>query len=86
MSNPARQSDYISEARDLTRQLWDAINGLAVLQREWNALDYGNTLTEFSGQNESLSAPEIGAVVFDSANAMVAVLNAGHATNISKLL
>ncbi len=86
MANPARQSDYISEARQLTRQLWDAINGLVVLQREWSALDYLNTLDTFEGANQSLDADDVGAVVFDTANAFVTVLNAGHATNLSKLL
>lgn len=87
MSNPARQSDYISEARDLARQFWGAVNGLVALQREWNALNYGSTLVTFDGQNESLTAPDIGAVVFDTANAVVNdVLAIGHATNVSRLL
>jgi len=50
-------------------------------------LDYGNTLTDFTGENAHLSAPEVGAVVFDTANAVVSeVLAAGHATNMAKLL
>ncbi len=82
----SRESDYITEVRQANRQLWDAINQLVTLQREWNALDYSTTLNEFVGENENLAAADVGAVVFDSANAMVAVLNAGHATNMAKLL
>jgi hypothetical protein len=49
-------------------------------------LIYGNTLPAGTGTNAGLTHVEIGAVVFDTANAMVAVLNAGHATNMAKLL
>lgn len=82
----SRESDYISEARQANRQLWQAINTLVSLQREWNALDYGTTLDDFQGENEGLTGAQVGAVVFDSANAFVGVLNAGHATNMAKLL
>lgn len=82
----ARDQDFISEARALNRRLWDAINGLTAMQREWNALDYGSTLASGEGANEGIEPAEVGAVVFDTANAMVGVLNAGHATNMAKLL
>ena len=82
----SRQSDYITLVREANRNLWNSINTLIALQREWAALDYGNTLPEGVGDNAGLTDTEIGAVVFDTANAMVAVLNAGHATNMAKLL
>lgn len=82
----SRESDFITEARQANRELWGAINKLVALQREWNALDYGTTLNDFQGENEGLTGAEVGAVVFDSANAFVGVLNAGHATNMAKLL
>lgn len=82
----SRESDYITEVRQANRQLWDAINDLVALQREWNAMDYGSTLNDFAGENSHLNAAQVGAVVFDSANAMVGVLNAGHATNMANLL
>ena len=81
-----REQDFISEAKAANRQIWDGINALVALQREWNALDYGNTLDPGAGENEGLTAVEVGAVVFDSANALVTTLNAGHATNMAKLL
>lgn len=82
----SRQSDYITLVREANRNLWNSINTLVALQREWNAMDYGNTLPEGVGDNAGLTDTEIGAVVFDTANAMVAVLNNGHATNMAKLL
>ena len=82
----SRQADYISEARAANRQVWDGINALKALQREYNALDYGNTLPHGSGENEGISKAEVGAVIFDTANALVALLDTGHATNMAKLL
>ena len=82
----ARGSDFITLARQHNKNIWDGINALVALQREWNALDYGNTLEDDEVGNAGYTALEVGAVVFDTANAMVAVLGAGHATNMAKLL
>jgi len=81
-----RQQDFYTLARNHSKAIWDGVNALVVLQREWNALDYGNTLEPGAGANDGLTDTEVGAVVFDTANAMVAVLAAGHATNMAKLL
>lgn len=81
-----RPQDYITLVRQANRNVWDGINTLVALQREWNALDYGRTLPEGEGDNTGIVSAEIGAVAFDTANALVAVLNAGHATNMAKLL
>ena len=82
----SRQSDYISEARAANRKVWDGINALKSLQREYNALDYGNTLPDGAGENDGITKAEVGAVIFDTANALVALLDTGHATNMAKLL
>ncbi len=81
-----RQQDFISITRATNEQIWDGINTLVAMQREWQALDYGNTLEDGEGGNAGYTALEVGAVVFDTANAMVAVLAAGHATNMANLL
>ena len=81
-----RQQDYMTLAKQHNKAVWDGINALVALQREWNALDYGNTLPDGEGFNEGIVRSEVGAVVFDTANAMVAVLSAGNATNMAKLL
>lgn len=78
----AREAEYIAAVKAANRQIWDGINALVAAQREWNALDYSATLDALDG----VTAAEVGAVVFDTANALVAVLNAGHATNMAKLL
>ena len=82
----AREQDFITLARQQNKAIWDGINALVAMQREWNALDYGNTLDDGLGENADYTADEIGAVVFDTANAFVAVLGQGHATNMAKLL
>jgi hypothetical protein len=82
----SREQDFYTLARQHNAAIWNAINDLVALQREWNALDYGTTLEPGQGSNEGLTKTHVGAVVFDTANAMVAVLAAGHATNMARLL
>lgn len=77
------QADYIAAVKSANKAVWDGINNLVELQRQWNALAYGDTLVDPTG---ALTAAEIGAVVFDTADLFVGVLNAGSATNMAKLL
>lgn len=86
MATVSSQNDYYGAVRDAARALWNANNTLVELQRQWNALDYGSTLPNGEGINEGVLATELGAVVFATADAIVGVLNAGHATNLAKLL
>lgn len=82
-----RHQDYISIVRTANRQIWDALGLLLAAQREWNALDYGNTLVAGEGANEGITKAQVGAVVFDSANPLAAIaFNSGVATNMAKLL
>lgn len=78
----ARTDDYVTEVKAEARSLWDALNALKAKQREWNALDYGNTLPDTQG----VTSAEVGAVVFAAVDAIEAVLNTGVATNIAKVL
>ncbi len=82
----ARSDDYITLARNANRDIWNGINALVALQREWNAEDYGNTLADGTGNNAGITKVIIGAVIFDSANALVTTLNTGVATNMAKVL
>jgi hypothetical protein len=78
----SRKEEYIADVRRMNRALWDNLNAIEALQAEWNALDYGSTL----GTHDGLTPTDVGAVVFDSVNALRATLAAGHATNMAKLL
>lgn len=81
-----RDKQYYTEARAAARALWDAVAKLESLQKQHSALDYGNTLPAGTGPHDGITKVEVGAAVFDTANAIRTVLNAGHATNLAKLL
>lgn len=81
-----REQDFITHARTHARALLGAILALEAAQTEYNALDYGSTLDDGTGINTGITRAMVGAVVFDTANAMRVVLDAGHATNLAKLL
>ena len=95
-----RDQDYITEVRRHNKDLWSAINSLKILQREWNAKDYGTTLIDSAskdgdgnpilpdggGENKGILKGDVGAVVFGTTDAVIAVLDGGHATNMAQLL
>jgi hypothetical protein len=81
-----RENDYITEARAANRAIWNGINALKALQPEWNALNYGETLDEGTGENAGIAGADVGAVVFDTADALAQLLASGHATSMAKLL
>ena len=81
-----RHQDYISAVRAANRQIWDGVNELKALQREWQALDYGTTLPDGEGANEGYTKSEIGAVAFATTDALSALLDGGHATNMANAL
>ena len=92
----SRKSDYISEARQNARQLWDAVNALKALQLEWNSLDYGSTdlddddlpvgLGDGEGENAGITQTEVGSCVFATTDAILALFGSGHGTNVASLL
>lgn len=87
-----RERQYYTQARAANQAIWDGINTLLSMQREWNALDYGNTMADGDGPHVGVTKAEVGAVVFDTANNLSALLNnqvptqGGWATNMAKLL
>lgn len=81
-----RQDDYITEARQNARKLWDAVNDLKALQNEWNSLDYGSTLENGTGDNAGYTKSEVGSVVFATTDAILTLFASGHATNVAGLL
>ncbi len=83
---PADKVENAAKVVPRVTNIWDGINALRSLQPEWNALDYGTTLEDGVGANEGVTADEVGAVVFATTDAFIALLATGHATNMSKLL
>ena len=87
MAATIQNDDYIAEACRNAKAFWDSYHKLRNMQDQWNALDYGNTLKDgASTLVDGITAAEVGAVVFDAMNAVKTVLDAGNATNISRLL
>lgn len=82
----SRALEYYNEVRAANKQVWEGALKLKSLQREYVALDYGTTLPAEVEGHDGVTPQEVGAVVFDTANALVTLLEAGHATNMSKLL
>lgn len=84
-STPKQRSDHISMVRAQVRALLEAVNELAALRSEWDALGMSSALqdTDMIGENEGLLAVDI-ANVYTSATAINNLLAAGHATNLYK--
>lgn len=81
-----RQQYFITESRIAARKIVQGINELKALQREWDALDYGNQLEDGEGDNAGIAAADVGAVVHATQSALEGVLTAGHATNLHKII
>jgi hypothetical protein len=84
----SRAQDYYTLVRQYNKQVHDGIQGLKVLQSEWNANGYGSSLPAGSGANSGISRSQLGAVVFDTTDALKAVLDANgaaHTGNMAKL-
>ena len=83
----SREADYITEARQHVRKLWDAYHDLIVMQDEWNALDYATNLDDGTGENTGYTKAEVGSVVFDTINEIkLRIFDTAHKTNLAQLL
>lgn len=85
MATSRQKSDHVSKVRAQVRALLEAVNELAALRSEWDALGMSSALqdTDMIGENEGLLAVDI-ANVYTSATAINNLLAAGHATNLYK--
>jgi hypothetical protein len=90
MATDSRQSDFITEARNHARQIYQSVSALKAMQNEFNYGGYGtqgaDPLPPGTGSNEGITAADVGAVVFDTADALKTVLDNGHGANLAKLL
>lgn len=81
--------NWASEVRANATKLWEALQELEALQSQHAALDYGNTLTTqdlAESDHEGLTVADLGAACFATPDAIRALMNQGHATNIAKVL
>lgn len=82
----ARDQDFISESRVAAKAVWDSINKLVALQRESAAQDFVNNLPDGAGANAGIVRADVVAVVHTTLDALLALLPAGHGTNLTRLL
>lgn len=81
----ARPSDFVSEVRQLATALLQTVNGMDALRKEWDGMDYLNTITDaggFAGANADVDVDDIAAVIGTTLDALNELLNAGHRTNL----
>lgn len=82
----SRESDYMTKARAAARKVWEGVVELKSLQAEWQAQDYGSTLSEGVGANEGITGTMIGAAVFATGDALESLMASGHATNLTDVI
>lgn len=86
---PAHPAAFLRQTRSLVQSLWYSYVGLKALQDEWNAGSYGTNFYDpdaSDGDLNGITVAEAGACIFDTPAAIKTVMDAGHATNLSKLL
>jgi hypothetical protein len=81
-----RKSDFISEFRGGVDRFLKAMDELRALRHEYDALDYGNSITDpdFAGSNEGVTRQGL----LDAVSSVAAVdtlLGQGHATNLYRV-
>lgn len=86
MTATVNNQKYIADIIRNTRQFWTAYEFLKAQQDQWNAGDYLNKLIDGDASNNNVTTAAVGAVVFDTMNAIATLLSQGYATNITKLL
>lgn len=70
----SRDQEFISKARKLNRQAWDAICGILSLRKEWELKAYATTLEDGEGINSGYTRDMVAAVLEQAAERLEAAL------------
>jgi hypothetical protein len=82
-----RHEEYTGLVRQNAIQMWQAHKNLQALATEWQAQNYTATLViDPQGNNADVTVANLSSVVHDTTTAIEALMAAGHATNVTKLL
>lgn len=81
----ARTEDHISEVRAAVTQILDALDQLRALRREWDSLDYVNTLPDGSGTNAGITRAEIANAYTSIGELDTYVYTAGRNTSLQNV-
>lgn len=81
-----KQRNFVSRTIEAVDQFMIAYEELQEIRTEYDALDYGNTLTAaaFAGENQHVDLVDLVAVITSQA-AIETTLAAGHRTNLLKV-
>ena len=81
-----KQRNFVSRTIEAADQFMTAYEELQEIRTEYDALDYGNTLTApaFEGDNQHVDLANVVAVITTQA-ALEGLLAAGHRTNLMKV-
>jgi len=87
MADEAKKNNFVSRLVSQVDEFLDAYGELLELRDEWDALDYGNQISaeDLQGTNANLTPAQL-AAVFTSVAAVKAVMDAGHKTNLYRVV
>lgn len=87
MADEAKKNNFVSRLVAQVDAFLDDYGELLQLRDEYDALDYGNQISQddLQGTNADISPAEITAV-FTSVAAVKAVMDAGHKTNLYRIV
>ncbi len=82
----SKHANFTSRLIEVTDNFMQAYEELEEVRSEYDALDYGNTLTAaaFAGENQHVDLADVVAVMVSQA-AIETTLAAGHRTNLLKV-
>lgn len=83
----AKIANFVSREVNAAQALVDAFDSWDELRKEWDAQGLSGVITDehITGSNQHVAAADL-ANAFSSIDALKAVLAAGHATNLYKLI
>lgn len=83
-----RKSDFISLERMHVSKFLEAMDGLKALKQEYDALDYGNTLSQeadFVGENAEILKADLVNAIGSIATIDATLISGFHYTNLYKI-
>jgi hypothetical protein len=83
----SRHSDFVTLVRQESVAVLDAIDNLNALRKEYDQLDYSNTLGNdaFVGSNADVTKAELMSVIGTTLDSLNALMAAGHGTNLQRM-
>lgn len=87
-----RHEEFTSDVRQTARALWESHQHLKALKDEYAAQNFGSNepgqglVIDPDGVNAGVTKEELGSVLYATNDAIAALMNGGHATNVTAVL